>query len=72
MIKVSKNMSRVLRHDPPASIDSSGWVPLPDLLQKMRGSVSLEQIQAVVASDEKGRFQVRMPHALCAARNLGS
>lgn len=60
IVKVSKSMSRILRHDPPPSIDPSGWVPLPDLMQKMRGSVSLEQIQVVVESDEKGRFEVRI------------
>ena len=58
MINVSKSMSRILRHDPPASIDGGGWVPLHDLLLKIGGRASVEDIKQVVESDEKGRFQV--------------
>ena len=60
-IKLSKKMSRMLRHHPPPSIDGSGWVPLADVMKSLLGGeVTLEDIQIVVNTDEKGRFQVSM------------
>lgn len=57
-IRLSKAMSKVLRHKPPACMDSSGWVPLNDLVSHIGIAKSTDQILRVVQSDEKGRFEV--------------
>lgn len=60
-IRVSKKLSRLLRHNPPACVDKSGWVPI-EVVKSTLGSVQdTAQILRVVHSDEKGRFQVRVP-----------
>lgn len=61
-VQLSKFLSLVLRHKPEAIglvLDSSGWVPVADLLKAMAAhgkSVSLSELQAVVANSEKKRF----------------
>lgn len=60
-MRLSKNMSRILRHHPPASMDASGWVALPDLQGVLGGNVTVERIRQVTTNDAKGRFQVRLP-----------
>lgn len=57
-IRLSKRMSKTLRHHPPACIDSSGWVPLNDLVAHIGIAKSAEQVLRVVDTDEKGRFEV--------------
>ena len=59
--KFSKAMSKVLRHKPPASVDGSGWVPIADILERLRQPHALHTLLAVVAEDAKGRFEVRCP-----------
>ena len=56
--KLSRGMSRILRHDPPASIDASGWVPVADLIKRLGGKVAEADIARVVQEDAKGRYQV--------------
>jgi RNA:NAD 2'-phosphotransferase (TPT1/KptA family) len=58
LVRISKSMSRVLRHDPPSTMDQAGWVPLPDLIRKLGGNVTAQDIQSVAGADAKGRFEV--------------
>lgn len=52
-------MSRCLRHTPPPDMDSSGWVPLPALVQHLRRPAATEAvIRQIVAADAKGRFEL--------------
>ena len=58
-IRLSKRISRVLRHAPEAAgltLDPQGWVPVADLLAALR--VSRDQLDAVVAGNDKQRFAV--------------
>ena len=57
-VRLSKSMSRILRHHPPASMDASGWVALQDLQAALGGNVTVERIRDVTANDVKGRFEV--------------
>ena len=58
-IRISKKLSRMLRHHPPACMDKSGWVPI-EVVKSTLGSIQdTAQILRVVGSDEKGRFQAR-------------
>jgi putative RNA 2'-phosphotransferase len=60
--KVSKFLSLVLRHQPEKigiSLGSQGWVPVSDLLQAMEKhgmSLSFEELEHVVRSNDKKRF----------------
>jgi RNA:NAD 2'-phosphotransferase (TPT1/KptA family) len=52
-VRVSKAMSRLLRHHPPpGAMDAQGWVALPVLLQHLKGA-SEEQVRRVVDSNDK-------------------
>lgn len=56
-VRISKDMSRILRHSPPpGAMDSAGWVSVPVLLQHLRHKPTVEQVKAVVESCEKKRF----------------
>lgn len=57
-VRLSKQMSKTLRHKPPSCMDSSGWVPLHELVTHIGTAKSAEHILRVVASDVKGRFEV--------------
>jgi len=67
LVKLSKAMSRVLRHQPPPSMDSSGWVAVTDLVSRLPPHASLERIRQVTETDAKGRFQVQ-PGGACPPR----
>ena len=62
IIKTSKFLSLVLRHEPERvglKLDSSGWASVPKLLEAVnRHGVALtfEQLKHVVATSEKKRF----------------
>eukprot|EP01026_Neomeris_dumetosa_P014747 TRINITY_DN15434_c2_g1_i2.p1 TRINITY_DN15434_c2_g1~~TRINITY_DN15434_c2_g1_i2.p1 ORF type:complete len:221 (+),score=18.59 TRINITY_DN15434_c2_g1_i2:50-712(+) len=58
LVNISKEMSKILRHHPPPSIDESGWVNVDELISTMKGKVTFELIQQVVQTDEKGRFDL--------------
>eukprot|EP00892_Ulva_mutabilis_P002765 jgi/Ulvmu1/1248/UM109_0046.1 len=62
-IRLSKRMSRTLRHHPPSCMDGSGWVPIHELVSHIGIAQSEEQILRVVSTDEKGRFEVDNNHA---------
>lgn len=62
---VGRKLSRILRHDPPKTVDGSGWVPVADLASKLGHPVALEDLQRVVDDDNKGRFQVCKPTKCC-------
>jgi putative RNA 2'-phosphotransferase len=59
---ISKFLSFVLRHEPQTiglTLDSSGWTSVDDLLARCNAageSISREQLEEVVATNEKKRF----------------
>ncbi len=62
LIKHSKFLSMVLRHDPGAlglSLDDAGWVEVERLLDacaKQRPAITREALEEIVATNEKRRF----------------
>lgn len=62
--KISKFMSLVLRHRPETiglQLDPSGWVSIRKLLEGMRAQgkpLTREQLNAVVAENDKQRFEI--------------
>lgn len=59
MVKLSKRMSKALRHQPERvglSLDPAGWVPLADLLDALR--VSEDDVREVVDRNDKKRFTI--------------
>lgn len=59
LVKISKRMSKVLRHDPGRAgleLDPAGWVPVRELLAGLR--ISQAELDAVVAGNDKQRFAV--------------
>ena len=68
LVKISKLMSRILRHEPRrfnVSIDQEGWVPISDLIrsiQEVLGDdirVGEDVIVGVATTDPKTRFQLK-------------
>lgn len=63
-VRVSRTLSRVLRHDPAAagvSLDDAGWASVPELLAGLadRGvTVTRDELVAVVAGSDKQRFEL--------------
>lgn len=55
---ISKEMSFVLRHQPPPSVDPLGFVPLADVASCLSSRPSSFTILAIVARDLKQRFQL--------------
>lgn len=62
-VRLSKAMSKVLRHSPPPSMDASGWVPVADLISTLKQNVDMFSIQSVVEEDAKGRFELDVGHS---------
>lgn len=59
MIKLSKRMSLVLRHDPGRAglvLDAAGWVPVDELISAL--GMRRDQFDAVVVGNDKRRFAV--------------
>lgn len=59
LVKLSKRMSKVLRHDPGRvglTLDEAGWTPVPALLAALR--IDRYELDAVVAGNDKQRFAV--------------
>lgn len=62
-IKLSKLLSLVLRHQPEAiglDLDENGWADVDDLLPKLQKrdrTITLEQLERVVAENNKQRFR---------------
>lgn len=63
--RTSKFLSLVLRHQPSAAnveLDAGGWVSVTDLIEGMTSvgrAVSLDELEAVVAANDKHRFVIR-------------
>jgi putative RNA 2'-phosphotransferase len=61
-IKISKFLSLVLRHKPETiglALDEAGWISVSELLQACQQHgfpISLKELQAVVANNDKKRF----------------
>jgi putative RNA 2'-phosphotransferase len=59
MIRLSKRMSKALRHKPERiglTLDASGWVAVSDLLNAL--GVTEEELREVVARNDKQRFTI--------------
>jgi putative RNA 2'-phosphotransferase len=59
LTRLSKRLSRALRHDPAAAgltLDAAGWIPVDALLAAMR--IDRADLDAVVAGNDKRRFAV--------------
>ncbi|GAB2863622.1 putative RNA 2'-phosphotransferase [Lentzea nigeriaca] len=59
MIRLSKRMSKALRHKPDRvglTLDPSGWVPVEDLLNAL--GVTEDDLREVVARNDKQRFTI--------------
>ncbi len=59
VIRLSKRMSKALRHQPERiglTLDPNGWVPVADLLGAL--GVSEEELREVVARNDKQRFTI--------------
>ena len=61
-IRISKFLSLILRHEPERvglTLDNAGWVSVEELLQAVNRhgvSLTLEQLQHIVATSDKKRF----------------
>lgn len=53
MIRLSKEISYLLRHTTLPQSDPHGWVPIPLLQQHLRYPVSYEEIKHVVDNNDK-------------------
>jgi putative RNA 2'-phosphotransferase len=59
MVKLSKRMSKALRHDPARvglTLDPAGWVPVAELLAAL--GVDRAELDEVVATNDKRRFSI--------------
>ena len=59
LVKISKRMSKVLRHDPARvgiALDAGGWVPVAEFLVAM--GIDRATLDAVVAGNDKQRYAV--------------
>lgn len=56
LIKTSRYLSKLLRHDPDdLQMDSNGWIKVNDLLNKI--DISLEELDIIVETNDKKRFR---------------
>jgi putative RNA 2'-phosphotransferase len=59
VMKISKYLSKILRHDPGKAgieLDGNGWADVKDLISKSGMSISVEELIYVVNSNNKKRF----------------
>ena len=59
LVKTSKFLSRVLRHDPGSidlALDEGGWADVSDLIDRSKGRLDREIIARVVETSDKKRF----------------
>ncbi|MDX2045040.1 MAG: RNA 2'-phosphotransferase [Acidobacteriota bacterium] len=72
-IQTSKFLSLVLRHEPEKigiSLDAAGWVSVEELLAACRAhgkTISLEQLQEIVVTNDKQRFSFSQDGSLIRA-----
>lgn len=68
LIKKSKRLSKVLRHDPSSvglKLDAAGWTPVLTLLPAMH--LTMEELEQVVADNNKKRFEFNEDKSLIRA-----
>jgi len=61
MVRLSKRMSKALRHEPGRvglTLDPAGWVPVADLLAAL--GVDRADVDEVVATNDKSRFAIEL------------
>ncbi|GAX84872.1 hypothetical protein CEUSTIGMA_g12293.t1 [Chlamydomonas eustigma] len=59
LIRISKEMSRVLRHHPPpGGMDAQGWVALSILIKHLKSRPTEAQVRQVVESNDKKRYVI--------------
>jgi len=59
LVKLSKRMSKALRHDPARAgivLDAAGWVPVAEILTAMR--IDRGDLDSVVEGNDKQRFAI--------------
>ena len=68
LVRLSKRVAHALRHEPwryELEPDDEGWVPVPDLLDALRGSraewgrLGADDLAAMVARSDKRRYELR-------------
>jgi putative RNA 2'-phosphotransferase len=65
ILKISRYMSFVLRHEPSAlgiSLNKEGWVELTEFVSKLRGKfpdVDIAMVQEIVRTDNKRRYSIK-------------
>jgi putative RNA 2'-phosphotransferase len=60
LIKLSKRLSKVLRHAPESigiTLDKNGWTEVEELLKGLGNDVSMGDLKYVVANNNKKRFE---------------
>ncbi len=62
-VKLSKMMTRILRHEPRGIVDERGWADVDDLVNVLKKRFKLdwlrkEHVLAVAYFDEKGRYEI--------------
>jgi len=73
LVKISKFLSLVLRHKPEEigiTLDSAGWVSVSELMDASNRygfTLSLEEIETVVATSDKKRFALNEDHSMIRA-----
>ena len=54
LTKIGKEMSRILRHDPPpGAMDKHGWVPVETLMAHLKSKPTYNEVLQAVAIDNK-------------------
>lgn len=62
LVRLSRRLSYILRHDPASAgltLDPQGWVAVDDLLAALGTSVSRDDLDTVVAGNDKRRYAIR-------------
>lgn len=59
IIKQSKFIAKVLRHDPESinlTIDDGGWASVKDLIANTRVPINMSELEHIIATDDKMRY----------------
>ena len=60
LIKKSKHLSKLLRHDPEdLEMSDKGYIPVADIIEKL--NITLEQLDHIVEENNKKRFEFNHP-----------
>lgn len=66
LTRISKDMSRILRHAPPqGEMDSEGWVRLPALLKALRQRATEDIVRQITEENDKVSMQADSARMFC-------